>query len=154
MGDKNKRNKNKAPAQARAQNKADNMAGKNSAFDSAGNKVAVAFNHPQGIKFTVPGGRAVVINGNATHLRGKEKGVLPAGAFGLTLVDADDWEYITKVYGRMQIFKSGLIFAQDSRARAEDEAEEKRELRHGREAVDPAATNTEPVSGADLAGMQ
>jgi hypothetical protein len=152
MGDKNKRNKNKssAPAQARAQNKVDNMAGKN----SAGNKVVVAFNHPHGVKFTVPGGRAVVVNGNATHLRGKEKGVLPAGAFGLTLVDADDWEYIAKVYGRMQIFKSGLIFAQDSRARAEDEAEEKRESRHGREAVDPAATNTEPVSGADLAGMQ
>jgi hypothetical protein len=129
------------------------MARNNASKAVAGNEVMVALNYPQGIKFALPGGRKVVINGNAAHLRNREKGILPVGAFGLTNVPADDWEYIKKFYGGMEIFKSGLIFAQTSAAKAKDEAAEKESLRHGREPVDPERTNTEPVQSSDLAGI-
>lgn len=45
--------------------------------------VTVALNRATGIQFLMPDGRRVVINGNAVDLRGREKGVLPVGAFGL-----------------------------------------------------------------------
>ena len=78
--------------------------------------VMVALNRTTGITFPMPDGRKVLIEGNAASLRGKEKGVLPVGAFGLTRVNADDWAYIEKTYGpHMEIFKSGLIFAQGRR---------------------------------------
>ncbi len=91
----------------------------------------------------------MLIEGNAASLRGKEKGVLPVGAFGLTRVNADDWAYIEKTYGpHMEIFKSGLIFAQARKADAVDEADERAELRNGLEPVDvendPKA-QTEPL---------
>ena len=76
-------------------------------------------------------------------------GGLPVGAFGLTRVNADDWAYIEKTYGpHMEIFKSGLIFAQARKADAVDEADERAELRNGLEPVDvendPKA-QTEPL---------
>jgi hypothetical protein len=117
---------------------------------SASAPVFIALCHPTGIKFSLPGGKTVLIKGNAHHLRGREKGILPVGGFGLTSVDKADWEEIKRVYGRMEIFKSGLIFAQDSRAKATDESGEKAELRHGREPVDPATTNTEAVNLSDI----
>ena len=81
--------------------------------------VMVALNRATGITFPMPDGRKVLIEGNAASLRGKEKGVLPVGAFGLTRVNADDWAYIEKTYGpHMEIFKSGLIFAQARKADA------------------------------------
>ena len=58
--------------------------------------VMVALNRTTGITFPMPDGRKVLIEGNAASLRGKEKGVLPVGAFGLTRVNADDWAYIDK----------------------------------------------------------
>ncbi len=39
----------------------------------------------------MPDGRKVVLNGNAVDLRGREKGVLPVGAFGLTTIAASGW---------------------------------------------------------------
>lgn len=77
------------------------------------------------------------------------KGRAAVGAFGLTRVNADDWAYIEKTYGpHMEIFKSGLIFAQARKADAVDEADERAELRNGLEPVDvendPKA-QTEPL---------
>ncbi|WP_308775753.1 hypothetical protein [uncultured Bilophila sp.] len=111
--------------------------------------VMVALNRPSGIVFDLPDGCKVLIEGNAASLRGKEKGVLPVGAFGLTRVNADDWAYIEKTYGpHMEIFKSGLIFAQARKSDAVDEADERAELRNGLEPVDvendPKA-QTEPL---------
>ena len=111
--------------------------------------VMIALNRTTGISFKMPDGRKVLIEGNAASLRGKEKGVLPVGAFGLTRVNADDWAYIEKTYGpHMEIFKSGLIFAQARKADAVDEADERAELRNWLEPVDvendPKA-QTEPL---------
>lgn len=110
--------------------------------------VAVALNRATGIQFALPDGHKVLVNGHAAGLRGKEKGVLPVGAFGLTMVPAADWEYIKKTYGGMEIFQHGLIFAAERKADAADEAAEKAELRHGLEPVDPENTATKPDEAA------
>lgn len=111
---------------------------------TGGKTVVVALNRATGIQFTMPDGRKVLVNGNAVDLRGKGKGVLPVGAFGLTTIAADDWEYIKKTYGGMEIFENGLIFTSERKADAMDEAEEKKELRHGLEPVNPETTPTQP----------
>lgn len=113
------------------------------------NTVTVALNRATGIRFPLPDGRAVLINGNAAHLRGREKGVLPVGGFGLTTIAADDWAYIKKTYGRMEIFENGLIFAAERKADAAAEAAEKANLRHGLEPVDPEKTATRPNTGKE-----
>ena len=100
--------------------------------------------------FPMPDGRRVIINGNAAHLRGKEKGILPVGGYGLTTIARADWEFIEKTYGpSMKIFESGLIFAADRKADAVDMADERAELRHGLEPVDPEKTQTKPNDGKD-----
>lgn len=101
------------------------------------NTVVVALNYPLGITFDLSKERRVKLNGNAEGLRGKDKGQLPVGAFGLTVIDRADWEEIKAKYGTMRLFRSGLIFVSDSKSNAEAEAEEKKETRHGLEAVDP-----------------
>lgn len=117
---------------------------------SAADTVVVALNRASGIVFPMPDGRRVTINGNATHLRGKEKGKLPMGAYGLTTIARADWEYIKKTYGpSMKLFESGLIFAADRKADAVDMADERAELRHGLEPVDPEKTQTKPNDGKD-----
>ena len=50
--------------------------------------VTVALNRATGILFPLPGGRKALVNGNAAHLRGKEKGVLPVGDAGALPVPA------------------------------------------------------------------
>ncbi len=102
--------------------------------DKVVNMVTVSYNSPQSIVFTV-NGKEIRINGNAEHLRGKEKGVIPIGRFGYTRIDEADWEAIVAVYGSMAIFKNGLIFAEKLKSRAEDRADEQAEFRHGREPV-------------------
>lgn len=111
------------------------------------NTVFVALNRPNGIQFTMPDGRKVKINGNACDLRGKEKGVLPIGAFGLTELDSEDWDYIKKTYGRMELFENGLLFASDKKEKAKAEASEKEETRNGFEPVNTATGKTEPFTG-------
>ena len=101
------------------------------------NTIVVALNYPLGITFDLSKERRVKLNGNAESLRGKDKGQLPVGAFGLTVIDRADWEEIKAKYGTMRLFRSGLIFVSDSKSNAEAEAEEKKETRHGLEAVDP-----------------
>lgn len=113
--------------------------------------VTVALNRASGIAFSLPDGRRVRVAGNAFHLRGKEKGVLPVGGFGLTEIAADDWAYIEKTYGpHMEIFKSGLIFARTRKADAMDEADEKRDLRHGMEPMSAETLGTESYDGAGV----
>lgn len=98
--------------------------------------VFVACCHPQGIKFLLQNGhKSIEIAGNAAHLRGKGMGILPVGGFGLTRVKAEDWEEIKATYGKMAIFKNGIIFAHQKRSDTTAEADEKMELRHGREPV-------------------
>lgn len=112
---------------------------------AASGMVTVAYNSPRGIIFKL-NGKDIHINGNAAHLIGKEKGIIPVGRFGYTRVTADEWEAIEKAYGSMAIFTNGLIFAEKSKSRAEDKAEEMEETRHGLEPVDTETTKTEEAT--------
>ena len=110
--------------------------GSSSKVQGGGNTVTVALCHPHGIQFILDGGkRRVKLNGNAANLIGQPKGILPVGGFGLTEISVDDWEAIKATYGRMEIFKNGLCFAHDKRNDTLAEADEKAELRHGREPI-------------------
>lgn len=103
-----------------------------------GDTVVVALNRATGIIFSLPGGRRVTIHGNAEHLRGREEITIPVGAYGLTTITREDWEAIKATYAKsMPIFKNGLIFAAERKADAVDMADERAELRHGLEPVDP-----------------
>ena len=118
----------------------------------SGETVVVALCHPQGIQFLLDGGkRRVRLNGNAVNLAGLPKGILPQGGFGLTTISKDDWEAIQATYGGMEIFKNGLCFAHGSRSDTLSEADEKAELRHGREPVKVEDAKTAPADAAAVA---
>lgn len=104
--------------------------------ESKNTNVIVCLKHPQGIKFKLDNNRSVVINGNATHLRGQKAPILPSGGFGMTTILKEDWEYIKEHYKTMQIFKSGLIFANADTASAESQAQEHDEIQSGFEPID------------------
>lgn len=104
--------------------------------ESKNTHVIVCLKHPQGIKFKLDNNRSVVINGNATHLRGQKAPILPSGGFGMTTILKEDWEYIKEHYKTMQLFKSGLIFANADTASAESQAQEHDEIQSGFEPID------------------
>ena len=104
--------------------------------------VCVALNRPNGIYFRMPDGRKVELNGNGHSLAGRNKGVLPVGTYGLTLIKREDWDHILKNFGGMKLFKNGLCFAADKRDDAEKEAESRNDLRNGLEPVNPDRAQT------------
>lgn len=108
--------------------------------------VCVALNRPLGIKFRMPDGRHVEIKGNGEPLIGKEKGELPVGAYGLTIINAEDWDYIVKTYGGMKIFSEGLCFATRKKADSQEEAESRDDLRNGLEPVDVKTLKTKEAT--------
>ncbi len=99
--------------------------------------VVIALNSAHGIEFDISGNRKVRINGNAEGLRGKDKGHIPVGAFGLTVVKRADWEEVKKRYHKMRVFRSGLLVEATSKTEAEEEAEERKDTRNGLEPIDP-----------------
>lgn len=109
--------------------------------------VCVALNRPYGISFRMPNGRKVEFKGNGQALIGKEKGILPIGAYGMTMVDKEDWEWIYSNYKSMPIFKNGLCFATTRKADAVDEAESRDDLRNGLEPVDTTKTASKEAEG-------
>lgn len=113
--------------------------------------VTVCSNFPRDITFEVKDrvGRTVeiLIKGNSGHLRGKAAGVLPMGAYGITMnVPKEAWEQIVSVYKDDARFKQGLIFATTaSNARAE--AKERKALRNGYEPIDEKQTKVKANEG-------
>lgn len=112
--------------------------------------VTVCLNWPQDLRFDVEDSHGVlhtvIISGNATYLRGKEKGTLPTGGkYGMTFgVNAELWDAVVKKYGYMGQFKHNLIFARRS-GEARTEVKLHTDSRNGYEPVDPKkAANTKP----------
>jgi hypothetical protein len=116
--------------------------------------VTVAYNHPRSLTFLVTDNRGnprrLTINGNATHLRGLPKGILPTGGqYGLTFgVDGELWEAVERKYGQMPAFENGLIVvtAESDIAAA---VRERKDVRNGFEPIDPMRTNTKPTTTKD-----
>ena len=106
-------------------------------------RVTVYYNHPRSIIFKVMDShgveQSVLINGNATNLRGLPKGILPAaGTFGRTPdVDGELWEAVESKYSKMPIFRNGLIFAVSTEDAAKSELRDRRGLRNGFEPITP-----------------
>lgn len=116
-----------------------------------GDTVVVLLNYPRDVKFMVPDGRGrmhpIIINGNAGNLKGKEKGVIPVGAFGVTTgVPADAWKWIQKHHCDNPLLLKGLMFSTDAN-KARKAAEDRQELRHGYEPVDPEKGKSRPYNG-------
>lgn len=118
------------------------------------NKVHVRLNHPHGMVFDLKDGRKVSLKGSAFDLRGAEKGILPVGFFGSTIIDASDWEEIQATYGTMPHFRNGTLFAEADATSANDHAKDNSELRHGLEPVDvknDKTIQTEEVKASEAA---
>ena len=113
--------------------------------------VTVCSNFPRDITFEVKdrAGRTVeiLIKGNSGHLRGKAAGVLPLGAYGITMnAPKEAWEQIASIYKEDARIKKGLIFAtKASNARAE--AKERKALRNGYEPIDEKQTKVKANEG-------
>ncbi len=124
-----------------------------SAKDSNSDTVVVALCHPHGITFDL-GKHKVTLNGNAANLRGEPMGILPMGGFGLTTIPRADWEAIQKIVAQWPMYKSGLLYANEKREDVLAEADEKAELRHGREPIvvdgDGKQSRSESVDAASL----
>lgn len=113
--------------------------------------VTVCSNFPRDIVYEVKdrAGRTVeiLIKGNSGHLRGKAAGVLPLGAYGITMnVPKEAWEQIASIHKEDARIKKGLIFAtKASNARAE--AKERKALRNGYEPIDEKQTKVKANEG-------
>lgn len=109
-------------------------------LETKSNTVVVAYNGVQAQKFEVPTNngtyKTVIINGNNVDLVGKKQGELYPGGYGLTVVDADAWEWISNNYKNWAPIKNGLMFASTSESVAR-EAEERKDLRNGFEPLKP-----------------
>ena len=78
----------------------------------------------------------ILIRGNSGNLRGKAAGVLPLGAYGITMnVPKEAWEQIATIYKDDARFKNGLIFATTAN-KARSEAKERKTLRNGFEPIE------------------
>ena len=102
--------------------------------------VTVCSNFPRDVTFEAVDNKGdiveIVIRGNGGHLRGKEAGVLPIGAYGITTnVPAEAWKQIETVWKDDARFKNGLIFATTAN-KARSEAKERKALRNGYEPIE------------------
>lgn len=104
----------------------------------AGETVIVAYNGVHSQVFDVPCKgqvKRVVIKGNNADLIGKPKGELYAGGYGLTQVEKEAWDWISKTYKNWPPIKNGLMFASTS-AKVADAAQERADLRNGYEPLE------------------
>jgi hypothetical protein len=109
--------------------------------------VCVALNRPMGLNFPMADGSVVSINGNGEPLRGQEMGILTPGSYGLTIIKEEQWNYILQKYGHLKIFQNGFCFACKKKADAQEEAENRDDLRNGLEPVNVEQTATKEAVG-------
>ena len=107
--------------------------------------VVVCLNLAHSLIFEI-GGKKIQINGANENLRGQKEGILAVGKFGESIISKQDWEEIVRQYGRMDIFKNGLIYAQNDTDSARAKAKELKDTRHGLEPVDSKRTTTKEDS--------
>ncbi len=125
------------------------------AATATGDLVYVFANLQSGQSFRLPPGPAcpngadVAINGlPVSRLRGLDGRPLEGGRHGVTTVPAAQWAEVLRLYGKMQIFRNGLVFDAPSLERGKAMARERGGLRHGYEPVNPLSgrVKTKPKS--------
>ncbi|MCA7902864.1 hypothetical protein LGM39_26185 [Burkholderia cepacia] len=99
---------------------------------------------PNGMQYILPDGRRVRLIG----MYGDERSPLQVSGlpgrdsfmgFGVTTVDADDWEQIVKDHGKSAAHVNGLIFSAKDERSGGSEAREKEGEKTGLEPYDPQA---------------
>ena len=85
------------------------------------------------------------MNGNAVYLANAQGGALPAGGYGMTIVDRDLWEQVKKE--KMQShgawFRSGKIKEMKSESKAVNYAIDHADEKAGNDPIVPEEANTE-----------
>lgn len=120
----------------------------NRAVIDTSDTVTLCLNYPQDLELAIPTSKGtierIILNGNNTHLRGKEKGINPVGAYGVTPnVPRAAWEWFCKNYPEFWLIKKHLLFCatKDDKYSVEAETEERKGLRNG---FEPAAKMAGP----------
>ena len=127
--------------------KAQSINSANRAIDTT-DTVTLCFNYPQDLELAIPTFKGtierIILNGNNAHLRGKEKGINPVGAYGVTPnVPRAAWEWFCKNYPEFWLIKEHLLFCatKDDKYSVEAETDERKALRNG---FEPAAKMAGP----------
>lgn len=78
--------------------------------------VTILFRSRSAQTFTLRNGRKVTINGNSVYLANAKGGALPAGGYGVTVVDKDLWEQVKTELGKAYApwFRSGRLVEKKS----------------------------------------
>ena len=73
--------------------------------------VTILFRSRSSQKFILRNGKTVEICGNGVYLANAKGGALPAGGYGVTVVDKALWEQVKKEFGKAYgpLFRSGRI---------------------------------------------
>lgn len=110
--------------------------------------MTLCLNYPQDLELAIPTSKGtierIILNGNNAHLRGKEKGINPVGAYGVTPnVPRAAWEWFCKNYPEFWLIKEHLLFCatKDDKYSVEAETDERKALRNG---FEPAAKMAGP----------
>lgn len=99
---------------------------------------------PHGIRYTMPDGREVRLIGMYGDERSELQvtdmpGRYAVMGFGVTTVDADDWEQIVKDHGKSAAHVNGFIFAAKDDKSGESQAREAEGEKTGFEGYNPNA---------------
>jgi hypothetical protein len=128
--------------------KAQSINSANRAVIDTTDTVILCLNYPQDLELAIPTSKGtierIILNGNNTHLRGKEKGINPVGAYGVTPnVPRAAWEWFCKNYPEFWLIKEHLLFCatKDDKYSVEAETDERKALRNG---FEPAAKMAGP----------
>ena len=128
--------------------KAQSINSANRAVIDTSDTVTLCLNYPQDLELAIPTSKGtierIILRGNNTHLRGKEKGINPVGAYGVTPnVPRAAWEWFCKNYPEFWLIKEHLLFCatKDDKYSVEAETDERKALRNG---FEPAAKMAGP----------
>lgn len=107
--------------------------------------VTVLFRSRISQTFRLRGGKSVTLNGNAVYLANARGGVLPAGGYGVTVVDRALWEQVKreKMQSHGAWFRSGKIKEQKTEAKGVNYALDHADEKAGNDPIDPTQTETE-----------
>lgn len=137
-----------AEKQAEEAAKAASINSANRAVIDTSDTVTLCLNYPQDLELAIPTSKGtierIILRGNNTHLRGKEKGINPVGAYGVTPnVPRAAWEWFCKNYPEFWLIKEHLLFCatKDDKYSVEAETDERKALRNG---FEPAAKMAGP----------
>lgn len=137
-----------AEKQAEEAAKAASVNSANRAVIDTSDTVTLCLNYPQDLELAIPTSKGtierIILRGNNAHLRGKEKGINPVGAYGVTPnVPRAAWEWFCKNYPEFWLIKEHLLFCatKDDKYSVEAETDERKALRNG---FEPAAKMAGP----------